>query len=373
MKRLLCIVGSMNAGGAETFLMKLYRKIDKSHFQMDFAVASADEGYYDDEILSMGGRIYQISPKSSGIIRNFQEIKKLVKREKYDYVMRTSQHSLSALELFAAHLGGAKTTIFRSSNSNTTSTKSTEVLIHRFFRFLPCWNANIKLAPSTEAAEFMFGKNCIKKGKAILLHNAIDLSLFFYDMDACSRIKNELSIPANAIVIGHIGRFNQQKNHSFLLDVFNEIHKQNRNAVLLLVGKGELETKIKEKIKELNLEESVIFTGVRSDIPALLSAMDVFVFPSLYEGMPNTVIEAQATGLPCLIADTITKEANVTGLVRYMPLNDPAAWAKTALSMISETRAQTREIMVEKGYDIDSVSKEFVQLVFGEKEESLDG
>ncbi len=369
MKRLLCIVGSMNAGGAETFLMKLYRKMDKSHFQMDFAVATADKGYYDDEILSMGGRIYQISPKSSGIIRNFQEIKKLVKREKYAYVMRTSQHSLSALELFAARLGGAKTTIFRSSNSNTTSTKSEEVLIHRFFRFLPRWNADIKFAPSTEAAEFMFGKNCIKKGKAVLLHNAIDLSLFCYDMDARLSIKNELSIPANAIVIGHIGRFNQQKNHTFLLDVFNEIHKQNRNTVLMLVGKGELEDKIREKIKAFNLENSVIFTGVRSDIPALLSAMDVFVFPSFYEGMPNTVIEAQATGLPCLIADTITKEANVTGLVRYMPLKDSATWAKNALNMVSETRIQTKETMIEKGYDIENVCKDFVRLVFGKNEE----
>ena len=160
-----------------------------------------------------------------------------------------------------------------------------------------------------------------------------------------------------------------QKNHSFLLDIFNEIHKQNQNTVLMLVGKGELKDKIKEKIKALNLEDSVIFTGVRSDIPALLSAMDVFVFPSFYEGMPNTVIEAQATGLPCLIADTITKEANVTGLVRYMPLKAPEEWAKEALNMISDTRMQTKKIMIENGYDIESVSKEFVRLVFGESEE----
>ena len=137
----------------------------------------------------------------------------------------------------------------------------------------------------------------------------------------------------------------------------------------MLVGKGELEDKIKEKIKALNLEDSVIFTGVRSDIPALLSAMDVFVFPSFYEGMPNTVIEAQATGLPCLIADTITKEANVTGLVRYMPLKGPEEWAKEALNMISDTRMQTKKIMIENGYDIESVSKDFVRLVFGENEE----
>ena len=135
----------------------------------------------------------------------------------------------------------------------------------------------------------------------------------------------------------------------------------------MLVGNGILEQQIKDKIKALNIEDKVIFTGVRSDIPQLLSAMDVFVFPSFYEGMPNTVIEAQATGLPCVIADTITKEADITGLVKYLPLTDDAEkWAGIALSSIKSTRIDTKENFVKNGYDIESVTKKFTQLVFKE-------
>lgn len=366
MKRLLCIVGGMNAGGAETFLMKLYRKIDKTKFQMDFAVATIEKCYYDDEILSMGGRIYRVCPKSSGLVCNFNSIKKLVKREKYAYVLRTSQHSLSALELLAARLGGAKTTIFRSSNSNTTTGASKDFLLHRICRFMPLWNANIRIAPSTEAAEFMFGKNCVKNGRAVLLHNAIDLSLFHYDVDAGKRIKNELKIPADTTVIGHIGRFNQQKNHAFLLDIFKKYICKNSNSVLLLIGKGELESEIKQRASELGIADRIIFTGVRSDVPALLSAMDVFVFPSLYEGMPNTVIEAQATGLPCIVADTITREADITGLVHYLPLGDASEWADYIVQLPKVIRKTPTQKFKENCYDIETVAEQFVKMIFRE-------
>lgn len=366
MKRLLCIVGGMNAGGAETFLMKLYRKMDRTQFQMDFAVATADTCYYDDEILSMGGRIYRISPKSAGIVRNFRDIKELVQRERYIYVLRTSQHSLSALELLAARMGGAKTTIFRSSNSNTTTGAGRDLLLHRICRFMPLWNANVRIAPSTEAAEFMFGKNCVIKGSATILHNAIDLSVFHYDINAGTCIRNELKIPADTTVIGHVGRFNQQKNHTFLLDIFNEYNRKNKNSMLLLVGKGELESAMKQKASELGISDKIIFTGVRSDVPALLSAMDVFVFPSLYEGMPNTVIESQATGLPCIISDKITREADITGLVHYLPLGDAGVWANYIDQLPQVTRETPIHKFKENCYDIETVTEQFVNLIFCE-------
>ena len=168
-------------------------------------------------------------------------------------------------------------------------------------------------------------------------------------------------------MVGHIGRFMTQKNHAFLLDIFNQIYTQNNNAVLLLVGTGELQAQIKEKIKALGLEKNVIFTGVRSDVPQLLSAMDVFVFPSFYEGMPNTVIEAQATGLPCVIADTITSEADITGLVKYLSLSDSAdKWAETAFELAKSERKDTKEEFIKNKYDIESVAQEFVRLVFDE-------
>ena len=366
MKRILCIVGGMNAGGAETFLMKVYRNLDKTKYQMDFAVAVTDKGYYDDEIIALGGKIHHVTPKSLGFFKNFNSVRKIVKENRYQYVLRTSQHSLSALELLAAWLGGAKVRVFRSSNSNTTSGSKKQMLLHKLCGFMPKRFANVRIAPSTEAAEFMFGKGCVKKDRAQILHNAVDLSVYRYDADSRKKIRQELNVAENALLIGHVGRFNQQKNHGFLLEIFEKIRSMNENTVLMLVGKGELETDIRAKAEKLGLADHIIFTGVRSDVPQLLSAMDVFVFPSLYEGMPNTVIEAQATGLPCVIADTITREANITGLVAYLPLGGPEIWAEKALESVVAQRADTTQAVVVNKYNIESVVEDFVKLVWGE-------
>lgn len=367
-KRLLCIIGNMNAGGAETFLMKMYRSIDHSNYQMDFCINTNNECFYEDEIKTLGGKIYRISAKSQSIKLFKNGLSDCIKSGNYKYVLRITSSAMGFMDLKIAKKAGAKICSARSSNSNdgkSIKAKAAHVLGKLLYRKY----ADVKIAPSDLAAKYTFGKKAYRRGEVHILHNALDLNVYSFDEQTRNHIRKEFSIDDNVKIIGHVGRFSKQKNHSFLLDIFSEIHKKNPDTVLMLVGKGELEDKIKEKIKALNLDGSVIFTGVRSDIPALLSAMDVFVFPSFYEGMPNTVIEAQATGLPCLIADTITKEANVTGLVRYMPLKAPEEWAKEALNMISDTRMQTKKIMIENGYDIESASKEFVRLVFGDNEE----
>ena len=369
MKRLLCIVGSMDSGGAETFLMKVYRKLDKERYQMDFAVTST--GYYDDEIIKMGGKIFFITPKSKGLIKNFVSIKNIVNNNNYNYVLRTSQQSLSALELFAAQLGGAKVRVFRSSNSNTTSASKKEMLVHKIFSFMPLKFSNIRLAPSTEAAEFMFGKNCIENGKATLMHNAIDLSLFKFDENLRNKHRKEFNIEKD-FVIGHVGRFSNQKNHVFLLKVFNELLKLEKNCKLVLVGKGELQNDIIDQIKKFNIEDKVIFAGVRSDVNELLSVFDVFVFPSFYEGMPNTVIEAQATGLPCIISDTITKEVQITDLVTFKSIKEDAKqWALEILSKKGKERKNVSNIYLEKGYDIEATVNQFKKIIFADNEEKL--
>ena len=230
--------------------------------------------------------------------------------------------------------------------------------------FRPVLNmaANVKLAPSMLAAEYTFGKHHANKD-VHLIHNGVDLDVFHFDVESRRNIREEFSIQ-DKFVVGHIGRFHKQKNHRYLLEVFRRIREQRQDAVLLMVGTGELEGQIREWVKSLELEDSVIFTGQRFDIPQLLSAMDVFVFPSLHEGMPNTVIEAQATGLPCVIADTITPEANITGLVTYLPLTEEKKpWVDTALSIVSEERRDTSADFAAKGYDIKVVAKEFIGLL----------
>ena len=366
-KRLLCIIGNMNAGGAETFLMKIYRSLDRSKYQMDFCINEQNECFYENEIKELGGKIYRIPAKSQSIKLFKNGLSDCVKSGNYKYVLRITSSAMGFMDLKIAKKSGVRICSARSSNSNDGKSIKAKAA-HVLGKLLYSKYVDVKIAPSDLAAKYTFGKKAYRCGDIHILHNALDLNVYQFDEQARNNIRKEFSISDNVRIIGHVGRFMLQKNHTFLLDVFNEIHKQNHETVLMLVGKGELEDKIKEKIKALNLDDSVIFTGVRSDVSALLSAMDVFVFPSFYEGMPNTVIEAQATGLPCLIADTITKEADVTGLVRYMPLKAPKDWAETALNMISDTRMQTKEIMIQKGYDIESVSKEFVRLVFGEKE-----
>lgn len=363
MKRLLCIVSAMNTGGAETFLMKIFRNIDKTKYCMDFCV-NREENYYESEIMSLGGKIYVIPTKSKHPICSFTALKNIVRDNKYNYVMRVNEHSLSTIDLIAAKLGGAKKLIMRSSNASSGSKKS--VMLHKTFRFLSKTIPDVKIAPSELAAEYTFGKNCIKKGKAFLIHNAVDLDIYKYSIDERNRIRNEFNI-SNKYILGHIGRFNEQKNHSFLLDIFKKVLDIRPDSVLMLVGKGELENEIKVKAKKLGIFNNIIFTGVRSDIPALLSAMDVFVFPSLYEGMPNTVIEAQATGLPCVISDTVTGEANITKSVKYLPITNIDPWVETISKIsIDNIRHNYNKEFIESGYEIKQSVKNFTNLIFNE-------
>lgn len=362
MKRLLCIVSSMNAGGAETFLMKLYRNLDRNKYQMDFIVSVKESGFYDDEIYKMGGKIFYVTPKSKSFLKSFLELKKIVKNEKYNYVLRVNEHSLSTLDLMAARLGGAKVLAMRSSNANSGGCANR--ILHKLFKFLPKLIPTVKIAPSSEAAIYTFGKKQFKSGKVKLLNNAVPYKDFTYNEDIRKNKRTELNIK-NKLVIGHIGRFNQQKNHGFLLDIFKEIKKKTDNAILLLLGKGELETEIKNKVKELKLENDVVFLGVREDIPELLMAMDLYLFPSLYEGMPNTVIEAQATGMKCVVSDTITKEANITGLVKYLPLDISAEeWANFVLSNLDYTRIDQSANFKKSKYDIIDITRSFEKLIF---------
>lgn len=365
MKRMLCIVAGMNAGGAETFLMKLYRGLDRAKYQMDFAVAVTEKGFYDDEIRQLGGAVYHITPKSKGPLKSFLSIYNLVKSQKYRYVLRTAGHSLSALELFAAQLAGAKVRVFRSSNTNTTSGRRKDLLLHRICSFMPKVFSNVKLAPSTEAAEYMFGKNCVAHGKATILRNAVDLEVYCYSENHRSQIRQAFGIKKGDVVVGHIGRFNQQKNHAFLIDVFAEFQKKHPNAWLMLVGTGELEEEIRREVIQYGLEKQVIFTGVRSDVPNLLSAFDVFVFPSKYEGMPNVIIEAQAASLPAVVSDSVTSEVKVTKLVRFESLNSPCVqWVDDIENVLLEGRCDCSAEMEKAGYSIASSVREFVELTY---------
>lgn len=367
MKRLLCLTGSMDRGGAETFMMKVYRCLDRTSYQMDFVEGADRPTAYDDEIAGMGGRIFRVPCKTESFFKFFAGLRNVVRTNHYHYVLRLNTHSISVLDMIAAKSGGAKKFVIRSRSTKVGGRGST--FLHCLLRPFANMLSDLKVAPSTESARFTFGKRCLRNGKVLILPNGLDIDAFRFDQKERDIYRKDLGVE-NKLVIGHVGRLTHAKNHKFLLEVFAEIKKLRNDAVLLLVGKGELEKQIKEQAMRIGLDGAIKFLGVREDIPQLLSAMDGFLFPSFYEGMPNTVIEAQTSGLPCLISDRITPEAGVTDLVHFKSLDEPAsAWAKRFLSILTvrpSDRPPFSDQMRLSGYDIESVAKIFVEAVFAD-------
>lgn len=364
MKRVLCVVASLNTGGAETFLMKILRTMDKSKYMFDFIVCA--DGVYDEEVLELGGKIYKIPLRTNGPWKAFQEVKNIVKDNNYKYFLKLTDTPLGILDVMAAKAGGAKWISVRSCNAVVNSPFHRE-LLYSFIR--PFFNAlvNCKIAPSDLAAEYTFGKRQVKKGNVHFINNGVDLSIFRYDETFRNEIRDEFHIPKDALLVGHIGRFNRQKNHEYLLKIFEEIHNLQPNSYLILVGVGELQENIKSIVSESSYKDYVIFAGLRRDVPKILSAMDVFILPSFFEGMPNVVIEGQATGLPCFVSDTVTREADITGLVQYLSIEaDPKDWVNAVLNTDIKVRKNTKEDFVKAAYDIQTVVDNLTRLLFQE-------
>lgn len=363
-QRLLCIVSNMDTGGAETFLMKMYRQLDRNRYQMDFVVSGDGRGYYEDEIEQLGGIVYRITRKTKNFVAFRRELAAAVRDDGCPCVLRIGSDALSAIDLWVAKRAGARRLALRSSNASD-GKGSLGMFLQKAFRRLLTSVADVKIAPSDLAAAYTFGPKAVSNGEVHYLHNALDLNAYTFSPENRSATRAELGIDTDALVVGHVGRFAPQKNHGFLIEVFAELLKVHPDARLVLVGQGELEGEVRAKAKAFGVLGDIVFAGVRPDVPALLSAFDVLALPSLYEGMPNVVIEAQAAGLACAVSDTVTRQADVTGLVEYLPIDDPTAWTKALESAATMERLDTRTAMTAAGYDISSEAKKFVELAYG--------
>ena len=359
MKRLLCIVNLMNAGGAETFLMKIYRNIDREKYQMDFITTVDLDGYYDDEIYSMKGKIFHMPHLRKKPFLSLYALYKCVRDYRYDNVLLVSDWSIYSILLFISKMAGVDKCSFRSTNTKTGRGKIGE-LCHILFKPLVNYVTDVKISPSMEAAHFMFGNNL---ASVHMINNGIDINSFRFNEKKRNDMRRSLGI--NETLIGHIGRMVMQKNHKFLLDIFCEYRKKHK-AKLLLIGEGGLKDELINKAKELKIIDDIIFAGVRHDIPDLLMAMDTFLFPSLWEGLPNAVIEAQASGLSCIVSDKVTKECGVTDLVVFEKLSSVDNWVSKIETMLERNldRRKYADIMRERKYDIQNSAKEFVEYVF---------
>jgi len=359
MERVLHIIAGLGSGGAESIVMNYYRFINRERIQFDFLVRNSAQHRFDDEITKYGGKIYYTAPFPKRTLRNIYEVYKFFKKHKEYNIIHVHANSLMYIvPLIIAKKNGVKCRIIHC--HSTHSQKKIFNIIHYFNRMLIGKYANIFIACSKDAGKWMFRDN-----EYIILNNGIDISKFKYDIQIRNEIRKEFKIE-DKFVIGHVGRFSYEKNHGFVLDIFEEILKKQSNAVLMLVGEGELFDKIKRKSIEMNIGDKVIFTGVRSDVNKLMLAMDVFLFPSIYEGLPLTLIEAQASGLPCVVSNVITKEVNVTNNINYLDLNqDIKEWANCVLSLFNFKRIDTGNMIKDAGYDISLEAKKLEKLYLG--------
>ncbi|WP_226675668.1 glycosyltransferase family 1 protein [Rossellomorea aquimaris] len=355
--RILQVFALMNQGGAETMIMNFYRNIDRSKIQFDFLVHTQEECVYDKEIRALGGKIFYIPPYTGKNHFQYKMAWNNFFEEHPEYkIIHGHVRSTASIYLKIAKKYGL-TTLAHS--HSTSSGNGTSAIVKNILQYPIRYTADYLFACSKVAGEWLFGKRASKQGNFIVLNNAIETNRFAYNEGLRINKRRELKVE-NRFVVGHIGRFNTPKNHGFLIEIFKEIYILNPNAVLLLVGDGELKKTIEKKTYELGLNKNIIFTGVRSDIPELLHAMDVFLFPSLYEGLPVTLIEAQASGLKIFASNKITDEVAVTNLVHYCSLEStPFEWSKKIINEINEKNNRSRRFSEVKrsNYDIERNAK----------------
>lgn len=348
--RILQVVTHMERGGLETMLMNYYRNIDRDEVQFDFLTHRDTKAAYDDEIESLGGKIYHL-PKLNPFSKSYlNALDKFFKEHKEYQIVHCHQDCLSGVMLKVAKKNGVRFTIAHSHNAN--QDKNLKYLIKVFEkRKIPKY-ADKLFACGDEAGRWMFNTDNFE-----VLNNAIDTDLYTYNEEKAGKVKKEFGIE-NKFVVGHVGRFSTQKNHEFLIDVFNEVQKIKEDSVLMLVGDGDLRPEIEQKVRDLGLSEKVIFTGVRSDVNDLMQGMDVFLFPSLYEGLPVTMVEAQASGLKCIISDKVPLECKMTENVVVVKLEEsPQKWAKEILKYEKYERQNTKEEIVKSNFDIKANAK----------------
>lgn len=353
MVRMLHIVGSMSPSGIGNFIMNVYRNIDREKVQFDFIVHETREVSFEDEIRALGGKIYTATRKSVSPVQNFWDIHRIVKEGKYRIVFRHTDTAAVALDLLAAMLGGAKERIAHSHSTSTPNAK-----MHAVFQPMLNLVCTKRFACSDKAGKWLYGE---KPYEVVI--NAINLEDFAYDPKVRERMRRQEGLSGN-FVIGHIGNLLPVKNHLFMLDIMAELVKRRPDCKMIFAGDGVMRGQIEEKRKALGLEDSVILLGVRTDTAQLLQAMDVFLFPSKYEGLPIAMVEAQCSGLPNVVSDVITADVDVTELVFKLSLEQPASvWADKILTFAEWKRKEPDYgLFVKKGFDIKEMVKRYEEL-----------
>ncbi len=352
--RVLHVLGGVGLGGAESRIMDLYRQMDRSEIQFDFLVHSAGERkpqFYDEEIRRLGGKIY-VLPKFR--VYNYFSYRKAVRsffQEHHEFgVVQGHMTSTAGIYLPVAKKCGVPVTVAHSRNAGVD--KGLKGIATRFFRRNLVQKADYCFACSRLAGEDVFGTQAVEQDKVRIIHNAIDAARFTYNEEKRAQMREQLGITGK-LVLGHVGRFNYQKNHPYLIDLFARLCKERQDAVLLLLGEGPDRKGIEEKCRALGIAEQVRFLGNQRRPEDYYQAMDLFLLPSFFEGLPGVLVEAQAAGLRCLVSDTITREAKITDLVTYLSIGaPPERWADEIIRQAGYERTDTCQKIKDAGFDV---------------------
>lgn len=349
-------------GGIESFLINYYRNMDKNEIQFDFVNITNKKLCFQDEILSLGGKIYNVTSYYKHPMKYIKELKRIIKENNYEVVHCNMNSAVFLYPLIAAKLAKAKTIISHSHNSSSDKGFLKAVLHAINKHFIPLF-ANKYFACSNKAGAWFFSKKTMQSNKYHSINNAIELDNYVFNEKVRKEKRKELQMEDNTLVLGHVGRFNKQKNHLFLIDIFNEVQKKQPNSKLVLIGTGERKEEVEKKVNDLNLNKKVLFLGQRNDVPELMQALDVFVLPSLYEGLPLVGIEAQTSGLPCIFSDTITKELQIIDKTDFISLEAPLCnWAEEIIKYKDAHRKNEWDAIKEAGYEIKSSCKHLLEI-----------
>lgn len=367
--RVIHFVSGLQSGGVESMIVN-YAKILNKDEEFEFTVAYQHEPEQKcyQKMKEAGCSLVRIPSKKKHLIKNIICINNLLSSGKFD-VVHSHMNLTSWLPLLIARIHKIKMRI----NHAHIAKDEGEGLIYGLFALISKQmikvSANYFLACGEDAGRYMYGKNFCEGGKYLIIKNAIDIEKFRFSITARNDYRKKFCVK-DEMVIGHIGRFTRQKNHFFLIDIFKETLKEKNNMILWLIGNGELEKEVKKYVAEIGIEDKVRFFGSRNDVACLLQAMDIFLLPSLFEGLPVVSIEAQASGLQCLLADTIDSTCKITDNVEFLPINcGEKLWKEKILKMnILNKREKSYIQVIENGYDIRKQIKKLRELYLEVKE-----
>lgn len=373
MKKVLQLVYDLNCGGVEAFVTNLNscEKVFENPFDFLLFTKDEEEQFFEAKNKKRGSEIIKIVDDGKGssikrFIKRRKQFYNVVKNGRYDVVHIHKETISCMIEAIIAKLAGANKVIVHSHNTHVARTGKKAVIeekLHKIGRMFWKLCVDQMCACSTEAGIWLFGERNIKRNDVEILKNGIIGSNYYFNPEIRKKYREKLGWNDKKI-IGHVGRFSEQKNHRFLIEIIAEMYKKDENIRAILFGVGDLREEIKNKVKEMGLEEVIIFPGTSPEINNWLQAIDLFLFPSLYEGLPVAGIEAQATGVEILASDTISTELKITQKIHWMPLKEPAnKWAVEGLKLMElNTCRDTAEDIQKAGYDIEFTAKRIKEI-----------